>query len=61
MVTGLRVDLLVSFMLALVCHFAKINYLMTVLSNKLDEQYLSERMIEFGFLKTGSHERTQKP
>lgn len=61
MITSIRVDLIVPFILGVICHFTKINNLSIWISYKLDDKCLSERMVEIGFLKTGGQQRVIKP
>lgn len=60
-VTGLRVDLLIPFFLGIICHFSKLEKLLTWISTKLDAKLFSEKLINLGLRKTGSEQRTSKP
>lgn len=57
---GVRVDLLVPIVLGLILHFTKCNTLLTRMSEFLDSKLLNERMVNAGFLKTGSELRDIK-
>jgi|LakMenEpi03Aug12_release.lakeMendotaPanAssembly.Ray.scaffolds.fasta_scaffold986508_1 hypothetical protein len=57
---GVRADLLVPITLGLIIHFIKCNSFLTALSDYLDLKFLNEKMINAGFLKTGSEIRILK-
>lgn len=60
MITSIRVDLLLPFLLAFLCHFGKVNVLALCASKALNRSFLTERMIGFGFIKEESQERRSK-
>lgn len=57
---GVRVDLLVPIIFGLMLHFTKCNNLLTRMSEFLDSKLLNEKMVNAGFLKTGSELREIK-
>ena len=60
MAVSIRVDLIVPFFLGIIVHFGKVNAASDWVSKKLNEKFLSERMIELGFIKEGAGERKPK-
>ena len=58
---GVRADLLIPITLGLIIHFTNCSSFMTTLSEYLDSKFLNEKMINAGFLKTGSEQRMIKP
>lgn len=60
MITSIRVDLLIPFVLALLYHFAKVNVVVLWVSKALNRSFLTERMLGFGFIKEESKERRSK-
>lgn len=59
-IAGVRVDILVPITLGILTHLININQLITKLSEYLDGKCLTEKMINAGFLKTGSELRALK-
>jgi hypothetical protein len=57
---GVRVDLIVPIVLGIIINFTKCNNFTTRLSEYLDSKFLNEKMVNVGFLKTGSELRTLK-
>ena len=53
MVTAIRVDLILSFFLAIAIHFGKANTLFRKMASLLNEKCLGERLIALGFIREG--------
>ena len=54
MAVSIRVDLIVPFFLGIIVYFGRVNAALDWVSKKLNEKFLSERMIELGFIKEGA-------
>jgi hypothetical protein len=60
MVVSLRVDLIVPFFIGIAINFGRVNHGALWISSKLNEKYLSERLIGLGFIKEESDSLKQR-